>query len=249
MLPTDMLDDSLLREYMETFYGYGNLDGTYWFIGMEEGSSGKIEEIAHRLAVWQELGKFPVEDLVRYHRNLGVDCFFRPKAKLQPTWNKLIRMQLSAEGTVPSTEMVRQFQEKNLGKHSDNNCILELLPLPSKLMATWIYHKYSHIPELQSRELYHHVWMEKREPLLQELIVRHRPPYVVFYSVNSSYQCSWKKIANIATEWHVIDGVQFANNEHTVFAITKHPVAKGVTSEYFHTIGKNLARERVTLLG
>jgi len=244
-----MLDDSLLLEYMETFYGYGSLNGKYWFIGMEEGSSGRIEEIAHRLDVWQELGKSPVEDLVRYHRKLGVDCFFRPNAKLQPTWNKLIRIILSVEGHTVHKEMVKEFQRTKFGIHTGNNCILERLPLPSKSTGTWIYNEHSCIPELQSRECYRHVWMPKREPLLRELITRHRPEYVVFYSINPIYKDWWKKIANIATEWNYIDGVQFANNEHTIFAITKHPVAKGITSEYFHTIGKNLVRERVKLLG
>jgi len=49
-----MFDDSLVLEYLETFYGYGNLDGKYWFIGMEDGSDGTDAEIVHRLNHWKE---------------------------------------------------------------------------------------------------------------------------------------------------------------------------------------------------
>lgn len=249
MTHTNMLDDSLVLEYMETFYGYGNLDGKYWFIGMEDGSDGTDAEIVHRLNHWKERGKVTIDDLNAQHTQFGIQHFIGPKARIQPTWGKLIRIILSAEGHDVHTEMVREFQRTKLGIHTGNNCILELLPLPSRSTGTWIYHKHSRIPELQSRERYRCVWMPKRESLLRELITRHRPQYIVFYSVNPIYQYWWKKIANIATEWNFIDGVQFVNNEHTIFAITKHPVAKGVTSEYFHTIGKNLVRERVKLLG
>lgn len=31
-----MLDDQLLDEFCRTFYGFGNFNGRYWFIGMEE---------------------------------------------------------------------------------------------------------------------------------------------------------------------------------------------------------------------
>ena len=244
-----MLDDSLLYEYMETFYGYGNLDGKYWFIGMEDGSNGTITEIIHRLNHWKVRGKVTIDDLIAHHQQFGFQDFIGPNARLQPTWNKLIRIALSAEGHDVHTEMVRAFQRTKLGTHNGNNCILELLPLPSRSTNTWIYHQYSRIPELQSRECYRDKWMPKRAQSLQENIARHKPPYVVFYSVDPMYQVWWKKIANTTTEWHWIDGAQFANNEHTIFAITKHPVAKGVTSDYFHTIGKNLVRERVRLFG
>jgi len=31
-----MLNDTLLREYIGVFYGYGRWDAPFWFIGMEE---------------------------------------------------------------------------------------------------------------------------------------------------------------------------------------------------------------------
>ncbi|BAY34333.1 hypothetical protein NIES2107_62380 [Nostoc carneum NIES-2107] len=37
-------DDELLEKIIETFYGYGNYQGNYWFIGMEE-AGGDFKDI------------------------------------------------------------------------------------------------------------------------------------------------------------------------------------------------------------
>ncbi len=40
------LDDALLEAYMDGFYGYGNLAGPYWFIGMEEGGGDSLDRFS-----------------------------------------------------------------------------------------------------------------------------------------------------------------------------------------------------------
>jgi hypothetical protein len=52
-----MIDDILLEEFINNFYGYGNYHGKYWFIGMEEGGGNSIEEINRRLASWNTRGR------------------------------------------------------------------------------------------------------------------------------------------------------------------------------------------------
>ncbi len=32
-----MLDDHLLQDFIDGFYGYGNYNAPYWFVGMEGG--------------------------------------------------------------------------------------------------------------------------------------------------------------------------------------------------------------------
>jgi hypothetical protein len=56
------LDDQLLDEYIKTFYGYGNYEGDWWLIGMEEGSGGTDDEIRTRLRLWNERGRKELED-------------------------------------------------------------------------------------------------------------------------------------------------------------------------------------------
>jgi hypothetical protein len=44
-------NDPLLQDFMSSFYGYGNFQGAYWFIGMEEGGGDSFEEVSRRLAI------------------------------------------------------------------------------------------------------------------------------------------------------------------------------------------------------
>lgn len=48
------MNDVLLQQYMSKFAGYGNLDGDYWLVGMEEGGGNSIEEIERRINLWKE---------------------------------------------------------------------------------------------------------------------------------------------------------------------------------------------------
>lgn len=232
---------------MNGFYGYGNLNSNYWFIGMEEGSDGTITDIVHRLQRWESRGKLLVEDVVQYHGESETNWFFGTNAHIQPTWNKLIRMQLSAERYIPHREMVRQFQREEFGRHVSNNCLLELLPLPSKSTLSWIYKEYSQIPELQNRKLYYEAWKARRAASIHNLVVQYQPHFVVFYSSNPLYQYWWRKIAPESLIWRSINSIQISRTSNTVFVITKHPVTQGISNEYFHTAGKIMAQERAEL--
>lgn len=238
------LDDTLLYEYMNNFFGYGNFNGKYWFIGMEDGSDGTIKEVVHRLNHWKVRGKVTIDDLNAQHKQFGIQQFIGPKARLQPTWSKLIRILLSAEGHNVDREMVREFQRTELGVHTGNNCILELLPLPSKSIGTWIYHEHSSIPELMNRDVYKQTWSKPRSAAIRRFIEIHKPRYVVFYSSNQEYQFWWKQITGSATQWKSIDKVHITHNNDTIFAITPHPVARGITNEHFHNLGRLLVQEQ-----
>lgn len=63
---------------------------------------------------------------------------------------------------------------------------------------------------------------------------------VVFYGIG--YEYSWRKIADV--EFTVAsEGVLIGTNSQTVFAIVKHPVARGLTKEYFYRIGRLIAEK------
>lgn len=57
------LDEQLLQEYMNGFYGYGDYAGRYWLVGMEEGGGDDVGEVAAKLAAWQQGGKKELEDI------------------------------------------------------------------------------------------------------------------------------------------------------------------------------------------
>jgi hypothetical protein len=135
----DSLNGYPLSEFIENFYGYGNYDGDYWFIGKEEGGGNTLNEIQERLSLWERRGKRELEDIADYHIALGDKRYFTHPFAIQSTWNKLIRMVLAVQQEPQTTDMVRTYQREKLGRLDGDTCLLELLPLPSRSTGEWIY--------------------------------------------------------------------------------------------------------------
>ena len=61
-----MFNDQLLSEYADTFLGYGNQNGKFCFIGLEEGIGGSFEdcfkEVNSKITSWEKRGKKQLED-------------------------------------------------------------------------------------------------------------------------------------------------------------------------------------------
>ena len=231
-----MQNDFLLEEFIHNFYGYGNYRGNYWFIGMEEGGGNSIEEINRRLNSWNTRGRLALEDVAEYHFAIGIPKHFRDPAKLQPTWNKLIRILLSAQGQPGTTDDVREYQKSSLGRPNGDSCLLELLPLPSPSTGKWLYGQHSSIPYLKSRKLYSQTCTSFRADHIRSRITEYEPKAVVFYSF--SYKDFWQEIAGLDLQKSENGEYYIARENSTLFLITKHPAAKGVTNQYFENIGE-----------
>lgn len=244
------LDDELLQKRIETFYGYGNYEGKYWFVGMEEAGGENFDNINLRINTWEERGKNEekrgkneIDDVAEYHEDMG--CW---DGKIQNTWKGLIRISLSANGQDNiDAEDVRKYQLEELGRKDKETCLLELLPLPSPSIDDWIYAKHSQLPFLSDRETYKNYCIEKRINHISQKIKEYKPKAVVFYGMK--YEDSWRKIANVEftkiefsqTEYSKKHYFFIGKNNHTIFVMAKHSVAFGVTNEYFHYIGKSIA--------
>lgn len=228
-------DDSLLLDFMHTFYGYGNYSGAYWFIGMEEGGGDSVAEVTNRLRVWSQRGRRELEDVVAYHLDLGITHPFGENPKLQPTWAKLIRVLLSMGGCTPTKEEVRSYQQRLWARSDGNVCLLELLPLPSPSTRHWLYGQYSKLSSLSSREQYRQIWSNIRIRALQQRIAIHQPKAVVFYSFG--YLPFWIEVVGAELQPVLSGGMYFHHSPSTVYAVLKHPAATGVTSVYFHEAG------------
>jgi hypothetical protein len=243
---SDLFDDLLLQEFMNTFYGYGNYAALYWFVGMEEGGGVSFEEITKRLNVWDRRGRRALEDVADYHIELGITHSFVEKAKLQPTWAKLIRVLLSIEGKSPTKEEVRSFQQHHWARSSGNVSLIELLPLPSPSIRHWLYGEHSKLLDLTSRDKYRQIWSTKRIQGLQERIRMYKPKAVIFYSF--SYLPYWNEIVGAELQPALSGAIYAHQNPSTLYTVLKHPAAKGkeITSEYFHEAGRFI---RLTLAG
>src|SRR5712691_3232048 len=123
----ESFDDELLGAYAERFFGYGSYSGKYWFVGLEEGGGDLFSEVQSRLQTWHQHGRCELEDLYGFHHDVGIRQWFRPQAKIQPTWSKYIRIMLNADGEEATTEHVRGYQADSLGRIDGESCLLELL--------------------------------------------------------------------------------------------------------------------------
>lgn len=236
----EKFDDQLPDEFAHSFYGYGNYAGDYWFVGMEEGGGDSFADVNKRLNVWKESGKRELEDVAGYHFELGITHLFEGKIKIQKTWRGLIRILFGYKDELPTTEQVREYQKKTLGRLDNETCLVELLPLPSPSTSHWLYAQHSQLSYLVNREKYKQKFLAWRIAHLQQRIKEYKPKAVIFYSF--SYQDYWRQIAeqDFVTEF---DGARFNHNKETVFAMIKHPVAHGVTSEYFYKVGKTISEK------
>jgi hypothetical protein len=243
-----MFDDQVLESYINTFYGYGNYRGRWWFVGMEEGGGTTIEHCKNRIMKWKARGRNELDDLQGFHSAIAlkepwVKRHFAEQPKIQTTWGKLIRIVLAAEGRPTSLDDVKIYQRDQLGRSTNNNCLLELLPLPSPSTGHWVYEGHSALPQIQARQEYKEYYAPRRAEHIRERVEEYRPPVVVFYSVNWWYRQWWQKIAGVdfAEERIGSDLLLIGNDMHTVYAITKHPAAKGITNDYFHQVGRRIA--------
>jgi len=234
-----MIDDDLLQDFIQRFYGYGNYQARFWFIGMEEGGGQTLDEIARRIAAWDRRGRQELEDVAEYHHAVGIDHLFGNRPKLQLTWSKLIRIALAAEGRVCDTEAIRQYQATALGRHDSDNCLLELMPLPSRNTGTWLFGDGSALPFLTNREAYLARVAPQRVAHLQASLARSRPRAVIFYG--QQYQPYWTQIARLPGWQTSPAGVTYGVRDNVLFVSATHPAARGVTNAYFENVGRLIA--------
>lgn len=231
-----MLNDQLLEAFIHGFYGFGNYQAPYWFIGMEEGGGDTFEAIAKQLEVWNRWGRKELLDVAEFAREMDMTRWYGDSPKLQPTWKHLMRVALTAEGQPSDKEAMRQYQKSIWGTERGNSCLLELLPLPAPSIASWLYKDISTLPYLSSRKTYREYVVGSRIAHLRDRVNQHQPKAVVLYG--TGYDSYWKQIAGVDTWETSPEGVSFAKNNSTLFMPSKHPVAHGATNEYFINIGK-----------
>jgi hypothetical protein len=233
---SEYLDNLLLHDFARTFYGYGRWNAPIWFVGMEEGGGNSVQVIQRRLDDWAARGREELQDLPDTGKAMGDTCWFIERPKLQRTWSILIRIAMVIDGREPTTAAIREYQKCHLGRHDGENCLVELLPLPSPSTQHWFYAAASLLPYLESRQKYCDELIPTRIAHLRQRLDTHKPRAVIFYG--TAYSPHWQQIANVDFESRV--GTGYGYSEHTVFAITRHPAAKGVTTAYFQQVGKQI---------
>jgi hypothetical protein len=172
-----MLNDTILSDYINTFYGYGSWKSNIWFIGMEEGGDHSEEQIATLLNRWDQLNRYELGDFGEIARSGGDSKWISGRPPLQPTWRALIRMILAVNNLSITNEAIRKYQKNTLGRHIADSCLLELMPLPCKSFGNspWHYGEWSNLPYLKSRDAYSNAIVPKRVEGFKFWIDKYRP--------------------------------------------------------------------------
>lgn len=228
----------LVRSRIKNFWGYGNLDGDTWFVGMEEGCDGSIPNLIQRFEATARGEAFDiVEDMTDSEDHLK---WFTEGAPTQSTYRKLIYLLLYFHTKKePTLDDIREYQIHHFGRKKNNHAVLELMPLPAKSLHVkdWIYAS-SGIEGLSSRREYLKRYKPERAERLRELIEKHKPKFVIFYSM--VYLKEWAEVVPVPLKEVVEGKLHIAKDDRTVYAVVPHSVAHGVSNNDWRQIAETI---------
>ena len=234
----------LIVKRLKNFWGYGNLKGPVWFVGMEEGL-GATEGLPLERFISTD-GKVVVD--ITSNTSADHQALFKEGAKTQPTWRPLIFILLYQRfGRVPTLAEIRDYQINHFGRTTSAHAILELMPLPaqSTKKADWIYQDVP-LMGLTHREEYLATYLPDRVQALKLLIEKHQPKLVLFYS--RSYLNEWQSIIPKKLKEAIPDKLHMVKVDKTIYAVTPHPTSRGLSTDDWVQITKRLMKAVKTTL-
>jgi len=230
----------LIIQRIKNFWGYGNLGGSVWFVGMEEGCDGSIQKLAKRFEATSQGEVFDIYSDMR--GDADHMKWFQKGAPTQSTYRRLIYLLLYFQKRKePTLEDTREYQIEHFGRKNSNHAILELMPLPCRSIhpKDWVYAS-SGVAGLSSRREYLDTYKPKRIKRLRELIREHKPKLVVFYSM--TYLKDWSFVADSPFQEGIEKKLHTAKDGGTIYAVVPHPVARGVSSDDWSKIAESIIR-------
>ncbi|MDA1280343.1 MAG: hypothetical protein O3B95_09955 [Chloroflexi bacterium] len=194
-----------------SFRGYGNPNGKFWFVGMEEGGSSDFEHLRIRAEKFE-----PVEDLAESHKNfVGHDM-----ARLSTsTW----RLMSSIVGRIQGvqnwwdTEFARSYQSRCLGRRDGETYLTEILPLPKKRINDWPYRKL-----FDSPVDYRNSVLPDRRKVLRFEYQSATPKHKFVFCYGKSFWDEHRAVFDFVEFRPGVDGqVEWASNADSVIILTK----------------------------
>ena len=223
---------------MVGFYGFGNYQAPYWFIGMEEGGNAEFQHIDKQIRLWDQWERKELLDVIEFAHKMDfhhLTKWYGDKAILQKTWKNLIRIFLTANKESADKESIRQYQKKFWGTKNNDTCLMELLPLPSPRRSLWRYKDFSTLSYLADRKTYEKYIVGSRIAHIQTRIKKFKPNVVVFYG--KGFDDYWKKIVGI-NSWKLSSkNINYEMKDETLFIFSYHPQHHGIEDDYFYNIG------------
>jgi len=195
-------------EKLLTFRGYGNPNGRFWFVGMEEGG-GDPESLQIRADKFARL-----EDLAESHRNFKS----HDMGSLISTWRIMSAIVGRIKGDQDwwDSDYARNYQKLHLGRLDGETYLTEVLPLPKRSLKDWPYGNIYPSPnEYRAR-----VFPNQLAALQHEYAVADPMPQFVF-CYGKQYWSLHQSIFNFGTYRSALEGkIHWTSNESTVIILT-----------------------------
>jgi hypothetical protein len=225
-----------LGRWMESRIGYGALDASGWFLGLEESCHCEVELDAR-------IRGGALEDLEQSLLRMR-ECYphlLTDEPDLQATWRPLMRAWIVAsEAKEPTQLELRHYQRQKWGRAGADHLLTELLPLPAPATNTWPYGARFGI----SRSDYESQWLPQRISLLRTLWNSSRVVPRVAVAYGKSQWAAFRKVFDLSEA----DGKPIQTGE-TAEAIgyrrdrigiilAEHPQSHGIRDEYWNAVGR-----------
>ncbi|UGB33135.1 hypothetical protein [Metabacillus sp. B2-18] len=207
----------LVQSCLYNWLGYGNINASTWFIGIEEGGAeiwrNKTKTLEQSLElrkryksqmdfryVWEELYNIPLES------------FSGPNV-----WRYMVAFLLELEGHKPNTEEIKDyiFYSKQFGREDSNHFLCELMPLPKQSKGN--IDPYKSI--WSTVEDYYKEVGEKRFSLIKDAIIQSTNVGLI---VSYDRTLTEKMVNFFSSVIETIDNWKFAHEEYTLFKVTLH---------------------------
>jgi hypothetical protein len=205
-----VLDESLIRDNLYNWLGFGNPNGTYWFIGREESIA--LSKCG-ALSTWDDYFEARRSfDIAMDFRNVWVDTFERPLSTFTntTTWHYQAAFLLAFHDQPVTSSAVKRmlFDDPQFCRTMSDHFSGEFFPLPKKSKNTIA--PYDHIWDDETE--YQHEVMPGRTDLLLDTL-RENPD--VDWLITYSPHCA--RALREACRTSSADSWRAANGEYQLF--------------------------------
>ena len=202
IFPIMLIEDKVLKYWIDNFYGYGSWHARFWFVDYEESGGDIPEEVADKLNYFYNLqvsdtpGLCDIREMSRYvtfrvegpraekFANL-YDYRFGGHATLHGLWKNLIAF-VHGYKNEELPDLITYQQNSFALPSSANEALIPLYPLPAHDHA-W-YYAWLDLPQfpfLKSRSLYHDYVYPARVHTILENISMYKPQVVLMYGMDN----------------------------------------------------------------
>ena len=200
--PLMLIEDKMLKHWIDNFYGYGSWHARFWFVSYEESGADIPEEVADRLNYFynlQESNSLGLCDIRELYRHVAFrvegrraekfanlyDYRFGSHATLHGLWKNLIAF-VHGFSNEQLPDLITYQISSFASPSPPNEAMIPLYPLPAHDHA-W-YYAWLDLPQfpfLKRRSLYQDYVYPVRMHTILENISRYRPEVVLMYGMDN----------------------------------------------------------------